>query len=278
MKKILGIIGSPRKLGNSEIMIKEISRHVEVPHELKLLRVSDFNILPCRGCYACLFKAERCVLKDDLYTILDAMLEADALIVSAPAYFLGTNASLKRLLDRGLAFYTHVEKLWGKPSVGAGIAGIQGKEGHTLLGIENFLNLTLTENKGTTMVYGALPGEIFMNGQNKKTASALASALFGPPLEKKGPCCPLCGGETFRFLPDGMVRCMLCSNTGTMVMKESGPVFDIKRGDHELFLNKEDVIRHKEWLVGMKSRFIEHKKELKEISTAYLEGNWIKPD
>ncbi|HIJ57191.1 MAG TPA: flavodoxin family protein, partial [Deltaproteobacteria bacterium] len=40
MKKILGIIGSPRRLGNSEIMVKEIGRHIPIPHELKLIRLS----------------------------------------------------------------------------------------------------------------------------------------------------------------------------------------------------------------------------------------------
>jgi len=38
MKKILGIIGSPRRLGNSEIVIKEISANLTEPHELKLIR------------------------------------------------------------------------------------------------------------------------------------------------------------------------------------------------------------------------------------------------
>lgn len=112
MKKILGIIGSPRKLGNSEIMIKEISRHITLPHQLNLVRLSDFNILPCRGCYQCLFKEERCILDDELPTVLNAIIEADALIVATPTYFLSANSSLKRLMDRGLAFYAHGEALW----------------------------------------------------------------------------------------------------------------------------------------------------------------------
>ena len=73
MKKVLGIIGSWRKMGNSEIMIKEISRHIAEPHELNLLRLTDFNIGSCRGCYSCLFKEERCVVNDDLYSIADAI-------------------------------------------------------------------------------------------------------------------------------------------------------------------------------------------------------------
>ena len=80
MKQILGIIGSLRKLGNSEIMVKEISRSISETHELSLLRLTDFKIDSCRGCYNCLFKEERCVINDDIYTIADAMGAADAVI------------------------------------------------------------------------------------------------------------------------------------------------------------------------------------------------------
>ncbi len=127
MKTVLGIIGSPRRLGNSEIMVKEISRQIPEPHRLRLLRLADFTIGPCRGCYACLFKEEQCIQKDDLAALQEAILAADALILAAPTYFLGINGALKQVVDRGLAFYTHIERLWGKPSVGVCIAGIHGK-------------------------------------------------------------------------------------------------------------------------------------------------------
>lgn len=278
MKRVLGIIGSPRKLGNCEIMVKEISRHISIPHKLRLLRLSDFNILPCKGCYLCLMKEQKCKLDDDFYKVLDSIIEADALIVSVPTYFLGANSSLKRFLDRGLTLYAHTEKLWGKPSVGIAIAGIEGKEGYTLLVIESFLKLILSKIKQTAVVYGALPGEVFLTEQNKNRAKDLASSLFCPLSEKNGPCCPVCGGDTFRFLGKNNVRCMLCSNSGTISIQEDVPLFQIDRGLHELFLSKEDAVKHKEWLLGMKSRFIQQKKKLKEISISYLrEGEWIKP-
>ena len=278
MKKILGIVGSPRKLGNSEIMVKEISRHISVPHELNLLRLQDFKILPCRGCYQCLFKTEGCVLDDDLNTVTKALVEADALIVSAPTYFLGLNAAVKCLLDRGLSFYAHIEKLWNTPAVGVVTTGIREKEGYSLLGIQSFLKLIFADDKDSRVVYGALPGEVFMDDENTRIAKELASALFDPAAEKKGPCCPQCGGDTFRFMDDASVRCMLCSNSGKMRVADGRPIFDIARSDHELFLSKEAALEHKQWLLGMRSRFMEQKKALKEITRKYLkEGIWIKP-
>jgi multimeric flavodoxin WrbA len=279
MDNILAIIASPRKLGNCEIMVKEISRKIEKPHTLNLLRLSDFDIRPCRGCYACLFKTGCCVIKDDFNQLLKTIVEADALIVAAPAYFLGANASLKRFIDRGLAFYNHIEALWGKPSLGVGIAGIPGREGHTQLGLENFLRLILSAPKRCDIIYGALPGEIFLNDANKQVAQELANALYLPAQSPQNPCCPLCGGQTFRFYEKNHVRCMLCSNEGTLAMDGDTPRIDVALGAHPMFLTKTDVIEHKKWLIGMKSRFVENKQALKTISIDYLkDGNWLTPD
>ena len=278
MKKILGIIGSPRKLGNCEIMVKEISRQISIPHELKLLRLQDFKILPCRGCYQCLYKTEQCVIEDDLASVVKAIVDADALIVSAPTYFLGINSCIKQFLDRGLSLLAQIEKLWHKPAVGVVIAGIEGKEGYSLLALQSFLKLILAENKQSRIVYGALPGEVFMNPENKQTAAELAGALFEPCVEKKGALCPLCGGDTFRFIENNKVQCMLCSNAGIMILRDNAPAFEITKSDHELFLSKEEAVMHREWLLGMKSRFVRQKKALKEITRSYIDqGTWIKP-
>jgi multimeric flavodoxin WrbA len=278
MKEILGIIGSPRKLGNCEIMVKEISRQISISHELQLLRLQDFNILPCRGCYHCLFKEGQCVLDDDLKIITKAVVDADALIVAAPTYFLGINSCIKRFLDRGISLYTHAEKLWRKPAVGVVIAGIEGKEGYSLLCIQSFLKLIFADDKQSRIVYGALPGEVFINDDNKKAAAELALALFGPSAEKKGPCCPLCGGDTFRFIETNSLRCMLCSNAGSMTIQKGIPIFEINKSEHELFHSKEEALKHRDWLLGMKERFVKQKKALKDITVPYInQGVWIKP-
>jgi multimeric flavodoxin WrbA len=278
MKKILGIVGSPRKLGNCEIMIKEISSHISTPHELSLLRLSEFNILPCRGCYHCLFKSKNCVLEDDFNSILEAITAADALLLSAPTYFLGLNSSVKRLLDRGLAFYNQFDQLWNKPAIGVVITGIRGKEGYSLLAMESFLKLIFAEVKNCRIVYGALPGEIFINEENKQVAKQLAQDLFKPPSEKTAPCCPQCGGDTFRFIDHKRVRCMLCSNDGSIFLQNNDIAFSIGKSKHEFFLTKEDAMEHKDWLLDMKSRFIRQKKALKEITLPYMkQGKWITP-
>jgi multimeric flavodoxin WrbA len=266
---ILGLICSPRSPGNCELIVKEISRQIPDPHELRLTRLPKLNIQSCQGCYRCLFKEQRCWIKDDLNTVLDDMSWADALIVAVPTYFLGPNASLKLLLDRGLSFYGRAASLWGKPAVGIGIAGIDGKEGYTLLGIQNFLKMIQSDIRSVQMIYGALPGEILQIEKNTLVIRRLAKALITPEPKSTGPCCPLCGGDAFRFLEGGNVQCLLCSNSGTMTLENKTPTFHILPSDHDLFLDRQTALKHRDWLIGMKGRYLEKKSGLKEIFARY---------
>lgn len=278
MKQVLGIIASHRHLGNCEIMVREISRQLTVPHQLTLLRLPDFNLRYCNGCYRCLIRNTGCVLADDLAEILTAIVDADALILAAPTYFLGAHACLKTFIDRGISFYSRSEQLWGKPAVGVGIAGIEGKEGSTLLDIERFLLTIQARSQMSKIVYGALPGEVVMSDDNKQVAGKLAEALFGEMAAHPSLCCPLCGGATIRFLEEGQVRCMLCSNTGALVDGPDGLALEIEKSGHEFVADKKAALQHSDWLKGMRARYLEQKDQLKEIQAAYKdETSWIKP-
>lgn len=277
MENILGIIGSPRRRGNCELMVKAVSRQIERPHQMRLLRLTEFDLRPCRACYRCLFEGA-CPLDDDHGLVVESLLAADALIMAVPTYFLGPNSCLKRFTDRGLALYPHLEALWGKPAVAVGIAGVPGREGYTLLGIESALRLLFAEIRGQALVYAALPGAVFLDHANRETAARLARALgqTTPPVEH--PCCPLCGGKTFRFLDHHNVRCMLCSNAGPITAGPAGVGVDIRPGPHELFLTREDAIAHRDWLVGMKSEFESWKTRLREVAREFGGGgDWIRP-
>ncbi len=277
MKRVLGIIASHRRLGNCEIMVKEVSRQISVPHCLELLRLPEFHLRYCNGCYRCLSRGH-CVLADDLAVVIEAIAAADALIVAAPTYFLGAHASLKTFVDRGISFYGKAERLWGKPAVGIGIAGIVGKEGSTLLDIERFLLTLQADNRMCRIIYGALPGETLMDGDNRKAAGELAAALFTEAAKGAASACPLCGGATIRLLGGDRVRCMLCSNSGTLEAGPAGPVLKISASRHEFINDQKAALQHQEWLKGMLERYRERKETLREIQAAYQdETRWITP-
>jgi multimeric flavodoxin WrbA len=279
MKTLLGILASPRKFGNSELFVKEIYRQLEGDWRLQLVRLPELDIRPCRACYQCLFGEMQCPQDDDFPQALQALVEADACVVAAPTYFLGANASLKRFLDRGLSFYGHLDQLWAKPVVGVAIAGIDGMEGYTKLVVDSFIKLIMADHRGSAVLYGALPGEIFVGDSGKNTAELLARALrFGKTAPSSPiPSCPLCGGDTFRFLPDGKVRCMLCSSVGDYSLQAGQLQFTTVPGKHDLFLTYESALQHADWLRGMKEQFLARRKELKAIAQNYLhEGEWVR--
>ncbi|NWG75221.1 MAG: flavodoxin family protein [Rubrivivax sp.] len=281
-KTLLGILASPRKLGNCELFVKELCGRLGNDWQLQLVRISDLDIRPCRACYSCLFEAMRCPQKDDFELVVEALVKSDAYVVAAPTYFLSANAGLKRLLDRGLALYGHIDRLWGKPALGVVMAGIEGMEGHAKLGVESCIKLMLGDLRACEVIYGALPGEIFVDGKADAAAARLAKALLavgahrGPEL--RGTLCPLCGGDTFRFLPEGGIRCMLCSSSGVYRWADGRLEFELWPGNHPLFLSRDDAMRHLEWLRAMKDEFLARRKELKSrVQARHLKtGTWIK--
>lgn len=278
---LLGILGSPRKSGNSELFAKELCRQLAGDWQLRLVRLPELNIKPCRACYQCLFGDARCPQKDDFNLVLDALADADAYVVAAPTYLLSANASLKLFLDRGLSFYARLDRLWHKPAVAVAIAGIDGMEGYAKLGVESFVKLTMGDLRGSEVIYGALPGEIFLRNGGKEAASRLARRLqgSGPEPESTTPVCPTCGGDTFRFLPDGLVRCMLCSSSGDYRLEDGRIRFQTVPGEHPLFLTYEGVKRHADWLRQMKDEFFRRRKELKTVTQEYTQmGEWIRPE
>jgi multimeric flavodoxin WrbA len=75
--KILGLVSSPRRLGNSEIVVKEMMNRLPDDWDKQMIRLNDLRIDRCKGCYACLPKEKRCVLKDNLNFFLDHIRAAD---------------------------------------------------------------------------------------------------------------------------------------------------------------------------------------------------------
>lgn len=269
MKTLLGIVASPRKRGNSELAIHRISDGVAEPHRLRLLRIQDFNIQSCRGCYQCLLRDSGCVLRDDFNDLVQAMAEADAWVFAVPTYCLGANAALKTLVDRGLGFHPFAKELWNKPAVGVTLAGMEGKEGYAKLMVDSAMRLLMAKAKGSVILNAALPGEVLLKEENLAVLDRLGRALLGDPIPLEGPRCPLCGGDTFRFLDRDTVRCMTCSNAGPFRAPDGNPEFDIRHSGHDLFLTETDQHAHKAWLTDMKNRFLANKDALKAVTLPY---------
>jgi len=98
--KAIGIVGSPRKGGNTEILMKHTLEAIaEEGLDTELISLADLDIRPCNACMVCK-KEERCPIDDDLFPIYTKMKEAEAIILATPVYFGSATALLKALLAR----------------------------------------------------------------------------------------------------------------------------------------------------------------------------------
>ena len=278
MEKIVGLIGSPRKLGNSELMVKEISRNIPVEHELLLINLIKMDLKPCTGCYQCLFKAGECPLKDDMSTVIEELREASGVILAAPTYFLGAYGAVKVFSDRALMFLAQIEEFYGKPAVVVALAGIEGKEGHSQMALTTSASSLGFRVKDQATVYAALPGEVFLGDKNKEIAAHLGKVLLDPDYVRKPKAyeCSLCCGNAIKFLGDDRVECLTCHNPGKIKWQDGRSSIEMVSDPHNILGDLEARLAHRAWLMGMKEKFMEKKKILKEITVGYLkEGKWV---
>lgn len=99
-KKIIGIAGSPRKGGNSEILLDTVlNSAAEAGSEIKKISVRDLEFKPCIGCGNC-EKTGLCVFKDDMPQLIAEVMEADVVILASPMYFMNVPGKMKSFIDR----------------------------------------------------------------------------------------------------------------------------------------------------------------------------------
>jgi len=98
--KVIGIVGSPRKAGNTEMLTAHTLKAIaEEGVETELIRLAGLHIEPCNACGVCR-EGKPCPIKDDIYPIYEKMKQADAIILASPVYYGSATALLKALMER----------------------------------------------------------------------------------------------------------------------------------------------------------------------------------
>jgi multimeric flavodoxin WrbA len=115
--KILALIGSPRKGGNTDIIVNQILEGAMTQgHKTTTLYLYDYEILPCIDCRTCKKGKLVCTLKDDMVKIYPELEKADLIIFGTPIYWYGPTAKMKLLIDRLRPFIAN-EKLKHKKAL-----------------------------------------------------------------------------------------------------------------------------------------------------------------
>ena len=139
MKKILILNGSPRKKGNTAVLVEELSKVLEEDNEVTIYQLNDLDINPCQGCYWCYKDYPlKCIQDDDMNSLYPTILDSDIFVFASPIYWFNYSGQLKLFIDRLLAL--HVKgghSLDGKKFASIFVYGAGSIEG---AGVQNAIN------------------------------------------------------------------------------------------------------------------------------------------
>ncbi|MDD5081919.1 MAG: flavodoxin family protein [Dehalococcoidales bacterium] len=101
-KKVLVVMGSPRKNGNSVILAKSVAKGATAAGgEVESFYLHQMNIKPCDACDACQGEnSQGCIINDDMQILYPKLRQADALVIASPVYWFTVAAQTKLFLDR----------------------------------------------------------------------------------------------------------------------------------------------------------------------------------
>lgn len=99
-QKILGIVGSPRKNGNTELLVDEVLKGAKkTGAETEKILLNELEITPCQACNQC-SKTKKCIQNDDMEKIVKLMEESTVWVFGTPIYWWGPTAQFKAFIDR----------------------------------------------------------------------------------------------------------------------------------------------------------------------------------
>ena len=181
--KVLAINGSPRKNGNTALLLHEALAPLrEAGWDVESVQLGGKKIQGCRGCGKCAeLKNGRCVFDNDMLNeLLQKMLAADAMILGTPCYFTDMSAELKALVDRaGYVAYVNDGLFQGKIGAAVVAAGRAGAT-HAYDSINHMFLMSKMLVPGSTywnVGFGRAEGEALQDGFALENMRQLGKAI-----------------------------------------------------------------------------------------------------
>lgn len=169
MNKVLGISCSPRRGGNTEILIHEALKGAkEEGADIEFLSLIGKNIKPCDECRTCETKGV-CYIKDDMQEIYGKLLNADGIILGSPIFFWSLCGQAKVFLDRTYALSFPRLQLANKVGAGIAVAGRGGLMNGLMTLQQYFLNNHMLPAE-------VVPGLAREKGEIRKDERAMGTA------------------------------------------------------------------------------------------------------
>jgi len=115
--KVLGLVGSPRKGSNTDLLLEAVLKGAETSgSNTEKIYLYNFDIKPCLDCRACKRSSFQCIEKDGMQTLYPKFEAADVIVFGTPLYWYGPSAKMKLLIDRLRPFILS-EKMKNKKAV-----------------------------------------------------------------------------------------------------------------------------------------------------------------
>ncbi len=103
--KIVCVLGSPRPRGNSTTIARLFCETAEKNGaQVRVFTLSKLEYRGCQACMTCKTKLDRCALKDDMAEVLEAVREADILVLATPVYYGDISSQMKGFIDRTYSY------------------------------------------------------------------------------------------------------------------------------------------------------------------------------
>ena len=108
---VLGLMGSPRKKGNTDFLLSSFMNEVEKAGvSTGIIEIAKRNIMPCME-YSVCEKKGTCPIDDDMNEIYHLLREADIIVLATPIFFYNTPAQTKALIDRSQTLWARKYRL-----------------------------------------------------------------------------------------------------------------------------------------------------------------------
>lgn len=170
--KAVGIVGSPRRGGNTEILVAHCLQAMkEEGLETELVPLAGLNIGGCTGCWWCV-ENTGCVIEDDMQPVFEKMRDADAIIIGSPVYFGSATSLVKGLLERAGLISRRAGGFAGKVGGPLVVARRAGKN-FTFMELMHWFHLMQIINPGSTywnVAIGREKGEVEQDEEGMRTA------------------------------------------------------------------------------------------------------------
>ena len=171
--KVVGIVGSPRKKGNTETLTAHTLEAIaEEGLGTEVIPLAGLDIRPCNACGVCL-KKEECPIKDDLFPIYLKMKEADGIILASPVYYGSATALIKSLMERAGYIAGHNGRLFNGKVGGPLVVARRAGHNFTLAQLDFWFHISGMVVPGSTywnIAFGREKGEVPDDEEGMKTA------------------------------------------------------------------------------------------------------------